>query len=449
MKTTNSRSVRHLVLRVGCVVSLVGWSAALLAESNFNVIASRRLISNPISHRVTLASTFNETQGDRCVVSNLVTSYLPRLDFIPNAEKAQMSLVVDAGISASSIITVADDVRIYTTSNTVVSGQKSLFVENTGLTMRPSRASAATTMDIYDVKVRPFFPFTWLMLSRAWSAAEESKPEMEAAANLMAATKISAAMEDQVQEQMQKIDPRSLFSGISNVAVRERLLQELNFSTTNEHLMMQGDFEFGTRVAIDTPARLLSQETDLGVQIHQNALNGVAKILGGAVVTGQDLIRWFHLDSEAYLAEANINSLRVTLAQQDPLVFSLRDDVATVSLRLSSAELNGNDLGAISVQFAYRVSLANGKIQLDLVEGPVVLRAPAEPSPSDLPISLVMVADAMHLLSVVLHTQLTLGSLEDLKFLSMPEGVVARNLMFSEISFEDGWLNGGLSFRDL
>ena len=432
-------------LLLGCWVSILSWSASAWAVNNMSIMASNRLISRNMTQRYTGQSTFTDNQGDWSVTSNLVTDYTPKLELIPNLEKAQFSISVVGSIKASSIIKTDDEAKIYTTSTTSVSGRKSIFVDRSGLIASPAKSAATTLVDIYDVKVPPFFPFTWLVLDHAWSMAEEAKPEMEAAASRMAADKTNAAMDQMVLDQQQKIDPHGLFSWISNSAVRERLVQQLSFSTTSERMLMEGDFQFGAPMPLEIRARAFRPRTDFGVQINQNALNGVAKILGGSVVTGEDVVQWFGLNPETYTTEANINTLRATFAQKNPLVVTLSSNAAVVTLSFSELSLNGNDLGAVTIKVAYDVSLTDGRINLDLVDDLRVMRTEGEPSPGDLPIAATMCDDAMKLLKNVFHKNMTFSTLEDLKIVTVADTLLAGKLVFSDVSLADGWLNVGMS----
>lgn len=207
-----------------------------------------------------------------------------RVEIQPNENQAQFDILL-TGQANSNNVGYNGPVTIYSTGATTISGRKSLFMNDLGLTATPAAASCATASNIYAISAK-----CGLIEKIAWKRAGKQQGQAEQIASSHAAYRVQGQMDDRAAGLLANANKDWVEKLRNPLARRDGLPRSLRFRSQPDKIQMialeQSPIQLGA--PSDPPAPKAAY--DVMVQAHESAvINYGEAILGGVTLTDERL----------------------------------------------------------------------------------------------------------------------------------------------------------------
>jgi hypothetical protein len=263
-----------------------------------------------------------------------------RVEIPSNEQHAQFDILL-TGQANSNTVGHNGPVTIYSTGATTISGRKSLYMNDLGLTATPANATCATASSINGISAR-----CRLIEKIAWKRAGQQQGQAEQIASSHAAWRVQGQMDDRAANLITNANKDYVEKVRNPLARRDGLPRSLRFRSQPDKLQMialeQSPMQLGA--PSDPPAPKMAY--DVTLQAHESAVvNYGEAILGGVTLTDERLEKIIRDDLAAEVPE----ELKIT-PDKDPWSITFTNEVPvravfgeTVSLAIRGRRFTRGD----------------------------------------------------------------------------------------------------------
>ena len=264
-----------------------------------------------------------------------------RVALQPNEQQAQFEINL-TGQALSNNVGYNGPVTIYSTGATSISGRKSLYMSDLGLTDSPAAASCATNSNIYSISAK-----CRLIEKIAWKKAGQQQGEAELIASEHAAARVQAQMDSQASTLVANANRDYEAKLRAPLARRDGLPRSLRFRSQPDKLQMIALEQSPMQLAAPGDAPAPKAAYDVTVQAHESAVvNYGEAILGGVTLTDERLEKIIQDDLKAEVPD----ELKIT-PDKDPWSITFTNEVpvraifgdGTVSLAIRGRRFTRGD----------------------------------------------------------------------------------------------------------
>jgi hypothetical protein len=297
-----------------------------------------------------------------------------RVEIPSNEQQAQFDILL-TGQANSNTVGYNGPVTIYSTGATTISGRKSLYMNDLGLTATPAAANCATASSINGISAR-----CRLIEKIAWKKAGQQQGQAEQIASSHAAWRVQGQMDDRAANLIANANKDWVEKVRNPLARRDGLPRSLRFRSQPDKLQMialeQSPMQLGA--PSDPPAPKMAY--DVTLQAHESAVvNYGEAILGGVTLTDERLEKIIRDDLAAEVPE----ELKIT-PDKDPWSITFTNEVPvravfgaeTVSLALRGRRFTRGDQAInepIDISAVYKVEKTDKGTKLTR-QGEVVVK---------------------------------------------------------------------------
>jgi hypothetical protein len=240
-----------------------------------------------------------------------------RVSLQPNEEQAQFDINL-TGQALSNSVGYNGPVTILSTGATSISGRKSLYMNDLGLTGSPAAASCATNSNIYSISAR-----CRMIEKIAWKRAGQQQGQAEVIASEHAAARVQGQMDERAAKLMENAN-RDYQDKLRNpLARRDGLPRSLRFRSQPDKMQMIALEQTSMQLAAPSDPPAPKTAYDLTVQAHESAVVNYGEvILGGVTLTDERLEKIIRDDLKAEVPE----ELKIT-QDKDPWEITFTKEV--------------------------------------------------------------------------------------------------------------------------
>ncbi len=240
-----------------------------------------------------------------------------RVELQPSEQQAQFDIYL-TGQAMSNNIGYNGPVTIYSTGATSISGRKSLYVKEQGLSDSPAAASCDTNSNIYSIAAK-----CGLIEKVAWKKAGQQQGKAEVIASDHAAVRVQGQMDAQAATLVANANRDYQEKIRTPLARRDGLPRQLRFCSQSDKIqvisLQQSPIQLGA--PSDPPAPKAAY--DLTLQAHESGVvNYGETILGGVTLTDERLEKIIRDDLAAEVPE----ELKIT-PDKDPWSITFTNEV--------------------------------------------------------------------------------------------------------------------------
>ncbi len=207
-----------------------------------------------------------------------------RVSLQPNEEAAQFEINL-TGQALSSNVGYNGPVTIHSTGATSISGRKSLYMNDRGLTDSPAAASCATNSNIYSIAAK-----CGLIEKIAWKKAGKQQGQAEVIASQHAAVRVQGQMDEQAATLIANANRDYEAKLRAPLARRDGLPRSLRFRSQPDKIQVISLQQSSTQLGAPNDPPAPKAAYDLTVQAHESGVvNYGEAILGGVTLTDERL----------------------------------------------------------------------------------------------------------------------------------------------------------------
>jgi hypothetical protein len=209
---------------------------------------------------------------------------------VPSAHQAVLKLML-TGVTTSDTVGYNGPVQIYSSGTTKIRGEKPLILRSDGLYGGPSTAKATTKTKIRGIGTKRQGPLGKIIRKAASKRASQSKAQAERIAARHAEDRIRERLDGEAGTRLGEAN-RHYREKFLNPLIRYDVYPEvLRFATTTQGLNVTGLIRAPDRLAANSAAPAIPEQSDLVLSLHESALNNLARaILLGETVTQERAI---------------------------------------------------------------------------------------------------------------------------------------------------------------
>lgn len=279
-----------------------------------------------------------------------------RVSLLPNEESAQFDINL-TGQALSSSVGYNGPVTIHSTAATSISGRKSLYMNDQGLSDSPAAASCATNSNIYSIAAK-----CRLIEKIAWKKAGQQQGQAEVIASEHAAVRVQGQMDRQAATLIANANRDYEEKLRAPLARRDGLPRSLRFRSQPDKIQMVALEQNQVQLAAPNDAPAPKTAYDLTVQAHESSVvNYGEAILGGVTLTDERLEKIIRDDLKGEVPD----ELKIT-PDKDPWSITFTNEVpvravfgeGTVSLAIRGRRFTRGDQGInepIEISALYKI----------------------------------------------------------------------------------------------
>lgn len=208
------------------------------------------------------------------------------VNLVPSKDKGLIELTL-AGTVSSDNVGVNGPATIYSTGFSTVGASKLLAFDEDGLTASPATAHAdtTTTFNAICAKMR-------LIQKIATKRAYQQKSQAERIASQRTEARLEARFDDETRDLVTDANSRLRERLYRHLLGRDEFPDELNVSTTTDHLNLEVMHASQTQLAAPEPApETEDQQADLTLKLHESIINNYGEtFLAGVKLTDERLV---------------------------------------------------------------------------------------------------------------------------------------------------------------
>ncbi len=279
-----------------------------------------------------------------------------RVELQPSEERAHFDIIL-TGQANSNNVGYNGPVTIHSTGATTISGRKSLYVNDLGLSDSPAAASCATASNIYSIAAK-----CGLIEKIAWKKAGQQQGQANLIASSHAAWRVQGQMDVRASNLIANANKDYTEKIRNPLSRRDSLPRKLRFRSQPDKIQMvslqQSPIQLGA--PSDPPAAKAAY--DVTVQAHESAVvNYGEAILGGVTLTDERLEQIIRDDLQGEVPE----ELKIT-PDKDPWSITFTSEVpvraifgeGTVNLAIRGRRFTRGDQGInepIEISALYKI----------------------------------------------------------------------------------------------
>ena len=348
---------------IGDGAPCAGQIAALLEEvfgqPNLLVQVSSDFLAHPFQRTIEEPLVVNDRVLDSWIRGTGQVSGQTSILFLPNKSRAQIRLYLVTQMT-SDTIGRNGPIRVSSTNNGSVSGEKMIFLSEDRFQTTPAKSSSDLTSHTTGITVNAGHLMQNILLKVAKNQVPQRKPQYDAESRRMAASRLSRRLNSEVDSQIAQLSARY------QEELRTPLLKTGMFATPWKFQTTQTELNWSALVAANAqPAAASSppempDHCDVAIQIHQSALNNATQSqLAAKRIEIDELVSWF---KEKYprLAERierdEENPLTaITFAEKSPVTFLFKDNLVTITIHIDQFEQGEQEYPGLDITIKYRV----------------------------------------------------------------------------------------------
>lgn len=339
-------------------------------NANIRLSVSDGLLNRMLPKPSPLREAVNEyiagafTQGTSETVTRL------RVRLLPIEHQWRFGLVARGDVS-SSTYSSRGPARFYNEGASEFVAEKMLVVDQDGIQLRPTSASASTSTDLTGVET-DFDPVPLLgdlIQAIVCHLYARQAPEAQWEVEHRVATRAGRQLDAEVKSQIERAEKRfdeDVATPLRNLALNPKIV---DLSTNNERLI--GRFRLASyhQLAAHTPRPVAPSGNLLSFQLHQSALNNIIEQLNldGREADLGDLFREIAATfnrADTALPEDFPDNVRVHFAEEQPVRVDLKDGRLSLTLRLAELTQGRNSWEDIEVFVHYQPALDQPGVDL-------------------------------------------------------------------------------------
>jgi hypothetical protein len=296
---------------------------------------SKRIVQDFLSRNV----TFNETVTEP--ILNMTTRGRARVDcqigfeLLPNPRAANLRVLMIGRVMMDDAVSTRRSVRVFSTSQTRISGYQDVLLDAEGLHLGAARASGSTSIQVYDLDARRFVE------RPAWRRVGRLQPRAEQAASSHGARRAEQHLESEVAKSAAHLRHKcveQVLRTLSDAGVSP----DVWLATTSAHLsvrLLRSAALVDPSPAVNPPR---PAAWDLAVCVKDSFVNEtITPFVAGKTYTDRDFADvmltltgktprplWVHARTEPW---------NVTAAKEQPLVISFAGEGVGIKLRIDHA----------------------------------------------------------------------------------------------------------------
>ena len=312
-----------------------------------------------------------------------------RLDFLPSTAEAAFELVFNA-VNHSKTHGGRGPVTVFNDGETQLQASKRVLVDDTDITVGPTKASASAHSTPTGIAVSKKFGQKMIRKIASRKSAQ-LRPQAEAEASMKAREKLRRQFDEETAGPIAQArsDFRHRF--------REPLLERdwypdlLSLSTSDSRLSILARKAISDQIAAATEPPPTAAEAVLSARVHDTAVNNVAEItLSGRTITQEDVeqlaeSRDFAMPEE-FASDPDQEPWSITFARKRPVELDVDDGWLQITIRGDGFTSGDRAFPGMDIWAAYRVGQVDGDpARLCLIrEGEVQIYPPGfEPGSGD------------------------------------------------------------------
>lgn len=290
-----------------------------------------------------------------------------RLDFAESPDRAVINALM-SGVNHSKTVGHNRSALIYSTGQTALSSQQTLFLTEDGLVAGPVRASAKVNN-----RITGFGSTKGGIVGKIVAKiAAKKAPQQQGQATAIAQQHAKQRLVNSLDKEIKELVTKSQREWQNKVRLPMRRFdvepQEMVFSTTEDSLRLRILQEGGGRLAATSAPPKIAGNAGLGIRLHASLIeNASQQAVAGRTFDRDridDLLRnqlGLKLKERNELDEVPFS---ITFAEQDPISLVFDDDRFSVTVRAAGFTSDGKPLEAMHITTHYTLSVDKSGLKL-------------------------------------------------------------------------------------
>ena len=274
----------------------------------------------------------------------------------PNPDMA----VIDTlffGATASDNVGYHKPVTIFSSATTDLAACKRIWINDGGLFSHPAASNAETSICIGDIQSDKG---RRLIERMAWKRAGKQQSEAECVASRHAEERLSARIDDQAAEQLQRANEQYVAKYKRPFTERKVFPEMLHFSTTERALVVVALQAGGGKLAAPGLPPAAAEGADMSVRLHESMINNLAfDAIAGRTVY-EEKVQAAVTDALGHLPEKmkgdeDGKPWAISFAARQPISVTFADDGFTITLRGDRYYKGNESYPAMNVSAVYKI----------------------------------------------------------------------------------------------
>lgn len=363
------------------VPALVRALRTQLSRSNLQVVASERLVGAGIKQSLDEVTPVRDyilgtrITGDGHLVGKVT------VELVPSNQNAKLDTML-SGVVNSRTVGVNGPATIHSNGTTAIAGRKRIVINDLGFSSYPATATANTNTQVTGIGG------SRIVQRVASRRIGEQQGQAERIAADHAADRVRERMDEQVNQQMAEAHT-NFQKKVRNPLIRRRELPDLTFRTTSDNLLVDLLAANRNQIAAPTAPPEIKVKNDLGVQVHESAINNLAASLFGGVTLEEEDLQKRVVEMRGSLPDSlksdeQRDPWSITFARNQPVTVKFTDGGVSITIRGQRYTSGDQEFRAMNVTADYKVGLtepnAAGIHGIKLVrQGDLTIVPPGEP----------------------------------------------------------------------
>ena len=329
-------------------------------QPNFLVRVSKRVLAagtsipSEVKNKQVVGATIlgTYTEGEATTKATVKT------DLIPNPNRGEIRLSLKGKSVSPSNVGWNGPATIYSSSETDLTGQKTITIDAEGVHSTKAQASARTRTSINDIQINA--GIGWRIINRiAWNKAYSSKSRAEGIAAGIAAGKFADTVENQAKEPLANVEKQYRTQFTDKLDRIGYFPRSLNYSTSSDALFIKGILADVNELSTTTRVPSFKREHDFSSMNHETFFNNqtVQLLFGGENhKKDEDFEKMMH-----FLTGRVPRPLRVyagsdrwaVVLKKHPIYMKFDDGQLTMTTRLENLRWKRGSSGPVSVSADY------------------------------------------------------------------------------------------------
>ncbi len=325
-----------------------------LSRPNLLIVASERLVGAGIAQPV------DEVAPVRDFILGTSISGTGRLtgtvtaELVPSKTSAMFDTML-AGRVHSRTVGLNGPATIYSNGATALAGRKRIVLNQEGFLVYPATAAANTNTRVTGIGG------SGIVQRVASRRIGEQKPQAERIAADHAADRVRARLDQQVNPQIAQANA-NFQTKFRQPLIRRREYPQIAFQTTAEELRVNVLAANRNQLAAPGTPPKLAASSDIGIQVHESAINNLAATLVGGVTLKEEELQKQVVEIRGSLPDSlksddGRDPWSITFARNQPITVRLNDGTIDITVRGQRYTSGDQDFRAMNVTARYQAKL--------------------------------------------------------------------------------------------
>lgn len=306
-----------------------------------------------------------------------------RLAFAPHDHGAAIQLNLKAAGTADTV-SVSGPVSVHSLAQVTMSAHKQLLLTPDGAVIQPAVAQAKSESQTKGISTSLRGVARRIACRLASQRADACRVAGQREGDRKAEFRLQRRFDRQAGKPLQKLANLYLDEIRGPLVSRRQFPHQVDLQTTSDRMrlaLVQADFD---QLAAASPPPALDGPSDIGVRVHESAMNNLAqKLLGGREIGVEQLMARVERivnatgesETESPPPDESSDEIQITLDEQQPITVRFDDSIAALVIRGTKFVARGKAYPAMHVTIRYRVELTPGGSHFTLIDGPEVIPA--------------------------------------------------------------------------